>query len=95
MDRVVERWYRTRSGTIRLPNGVVRVDPDWFRCRYQVRPLVATRPSDEAMMPRAVLWKERCLIVKVPRDGTDGAFVELYLIDAWKGELSAMYMKPM
>jgi hypothetical protein len=85
-----ENW----DGAILLPTGTVVVDPDWFHCRYQIEH-GSTPP--EILVTTAVLWEDRCLIVKVPRDidpKPHGLHADIYLIDIQKSQMFGMYSQP-
>jgi hypothetical protein len=80
---------------IHLPTGTVILPRDW--CHLPVEELLdGLGPSAGSdMQPSAVLWKGRCLIVKIPWMDNGDTGAKLCLIDAQKLEMFAMYLQPL
>jgi hypothetical protein len=77
--------------SIPLPSGAVTIDSKWLACHYQLRKPTTPAPPPQTLIPTAVLWKNRCMIVKVPRDAQDAPLADVYLIDTVKMQMIAMW----
>jgi len=78
---------------IALPSGNV-VLQNTIRCWCQEQ---ASWMLPQMLVPTAVIWKQRCLIVKVPRDVDPrpyGPYADIFLIDIQNGQMFGMYSQP-
>ncbi len=83
----------TWNGEIPLATGPVVVDTASFRFRNHGQSNLIPPPSPDELMPSAVVWKGRCLIVRVPREFDGGLGADIYLIDFTKLQPIGMYRK--
>jgi hypothetical protein len=83
----------TFDDTVVLPSAKVTL-PGSLHCQYQQQP--GSVPP-EMLVPTAAIWKQRCLILRVPRDLDPkpyGPYEDIYLIDIQTSQMFAMYSRP-
>jgi hypothetical protein len=78
------------EGHIKVSGIKLEVDPYWFHCHYQLRTPTSTHPALN-IAPTAVLYQNRCLIIRVVWDTDPTPLSEIYLIDVRAPALFAMY----
>jgi hypothetical protein len=80
--------------TIPLPAKKKVVLPMSLYCRYQEQ---AGSMDPQLLIPTRAIWKQRCRIVKIPRDmdpKPNGPYEDVYLIDIQTSQMFGMYSRP-